>query len=407
MKNLIIEINSLHPYSVNSANRGQFGEVKSASIGAISRAIFSSQSIKFPIRTKMADGHMRTNYFINEIFDECRKIDSEKAETPDFLLYLLNVAAPSLKESSQKDKNESDKAYAERLLSRLMNGEGVKASTTEVSSQIELPLVAKTLMDSYISEDKKDVAQKKLSSLDRTIDMWTALFGRMSTNSLFTEIEGAMSVAFSYSVDRFMRQSDYFVTNDTLKAKYEDGPGAANNQDSPISSNLMYRYMNVSLETMARNLNLYEKVKTDNVKEDDAINEVVDFLCEFFKMYLYSHPLAKQHSMAACPTPSMVAIFTGKNIQTCDMSTAFNKVITADYQHSVAENAATRVVEWTEDDMPVDQYDTCKLWVPKNIKDSDTVETSHKINTCRSYIDEDLREILFDYFEEGYKEYKA
>lgn len=395
MKNLIIELHELVPYAVNAANSGEFGEVKHATIGGISRVIMSSQSLKYAIRTVMAQNNLRTNYYVNEIINRCFEIDSDLATDAKFVKQVLDSFNIALKTDEKKNKKD---VATDNNIEKLMNGVGLKSKTTEVTSRSEINDIAKVLIDAYRSGCDKVETQKRLNEMDRFVDLWTAAFGRMSTNSLFDNIEGAVQTSMSYSVDAFLHQTDYFSVVDSLKQKYEPYvSGAANNQDRSISSNTMYRYMSISVETLARNYRILERLGAGNVYEDSAAKEFANFVAELMIYFTYSHPIAKQHGMASMPTPSAIGIFVGKNIFTCTMDNAFNRVVQASHNSSVVEEAANRMIDWTENDMLVEQYDSAVMWVPAATKDSNTVETRHSMNNAYVYMKNDIVKMVLDY----------
>lgn len=399
MKNLVIELHELIPYAVNAANSGEFGEVKNATIGGVPRVVMSSQSIKYAVRTTMAKNNLRTNYYVNEIIDKCFEIDGALATDAKFVQHVLESCGVALKNSDKKTKKtRSDEENMPNEVAMLLEGVGVKSSTTEVTSRAEIGDIATVLVKAYNDGCDKIETQKRLNAMDRMVDLWTAAFGRMSTNSLFDKMEGAVQTSMSYSVDAFLHQSDYFSVIDSLQKKYDpQNAGAANLQDRSISANVMYRYMNISVETLARNYRILERIKNDDVYNDDAAKEFAEFVADLLIHFCYCHPIAKQHGMASMPTPSVVAIFAGKNIFPCTMDTAFNKVVQASYDSSVVEKAAQRVVSWTENDMIVDQYDSAVLWIPKTISDSSTVETRHAIKDVRAYVKNNVFNMVLEY----------
>lgn len=399
MKNLVIELHELIPYAINAANSGEFGEVKNATIGGVPRAVMSSQSIKYAMRSAMAQNNLRTNYYVNEIVNKCFELDESLTQDIKFVKHILESFGIALKTDTKKkganDNNEPDD------VDKLMNGIGVKSSTTEVTSRAEIEDIAKVVIDAYHDGCDKIETQKRLREMDRFVDLWTSAFGRMSTNALFDTIEGAVQTSMSYSVDAFLHQTDYFTVVDSLQKKYEAGQsGAANMQDRSISANVMYRYMNISVETLARNYKLLERIQSEDVYNDKVAREFAEFVADLITHFCYCHPVAKQHGMASMPTPAAVAIFAGKNIFPCTMDTAFNKAVQAGHQYSVAEAAAKRMVKWTNENMLRDQYDDAVLWVPEVADCSDTVETRHVINNSYSYVKNDVVKMVLDYVAE-------
>lgn len=397
MKNLVIEMHELIPYAMNAANSGEFGEVKNITIGGIPRAVMSSQAIKYAVRNTMAENNLRTNYYVNEIVNKCFDIDNSLSQSADFVKHVLGACGIALKGVDKKDKKTS-KDTVPIEVENLLNGIGVKSSTTEVTSRAEIEDIAKVLVDSYNAGNDEQQTKKKLEDMDRMIDLWTAAFGRMSTNAMFKTVEGAVQTSMSYSVDAFLHQNDYFSVIDSLQKKYDpQNAGAANLQDKSVSANLMYRYINISVGSLIHNYRLLERITNDNIREDKEAQMFASFVSDLLIHFCYCHPVAKQHSMASMPTPAAVAIFTGKNIFTCTMDSAFNKVVQASHNKSTIEEAASRLIKWTDNDMIVDQYDSAIAWVPDTVEPSTSIETRTIIRDAYTYAKTSIYDIVMDY----------
>lgn len=397
MKNLVIELHELIPYAINAANSGEFGEVKNVTIGGVPRAVMSSQSIKYAVRNTMAENNLRTNYYVNEIVNKCFELDDSLSGNADFVKHVLGACGIALKGVDKKDKKSSGNNIPPEV-DKILNGVGVKSSTTEVTSRSEIEDIAKVLVASYNEGCDEAQTKKKLEEMDRMVDLWTAAFGRMSTNAMFETVESAVQTSMSYSVDAFLHQNDYFSVIDSLQKKYDpQNAGAANLQDRSVSANLMYRYINVSIGTLIDNYRLMERITNDDIKNDEEVKKFASFVSELLVHFCYCHPVAKQHSMASMPTPAAVAIFTGKNIFTCTMDSAFNKVVQPSYNHSTIDEAVSRLIKWTENDMLVEQYDSSVVWVPDSVNPSSCVETRNSIRDAYNYAKTTVYEIVVDY----------
>ena len=101
--------------------------------------------------------------------------------------------------------------------------------------------------------------------------------------------------------------------------------------------------------------------------------------------------------MASMPTPAAVAIFTGKNIFTCTMDAAFNKAVQSSYNRGTIDEAAERLIKWTENDMLVEQYDSSVVWVPDSVSPSSCVETRNSIRDAYNYVKTNIYEIVINY----------
>ena len=107
-------------------------------------------------------------------------------------------------------------------------------------------------------------------------------------------------------------------------------------------------------------------------------------------MWPIRRELAPSALHVSMPTPAMVAVFTGKNIFPCTMDNAFNKVVQANYDKSVAEKAVDRVIQWANDDMLADQYDTAVMWTNHAVCTTDSMDVRPSVNKARVYIKNDI-----------------
>lgn len=377
MKNLVIEMHSLIPYAVNAANRGEFGEIKNAVIGGVSRVVMSSQSIKYSIRRDMAPDHIRSTHVEDELKAQCVNLN------------------PAL---------ESDKKF-----DKYLNDVGKIKDTVEVTSEEELTAIAQIIVQCYAKGVKEKNAQTEITQFHNEnnvyMDLWTSAFGRMSTNSLLSTVESAVSFGMSYSVDAYRNQTDYLSVVDSLKEKYScdelNANGAANLQNQPISSNVMYRYMNFSVGMMLQNFNMEQRLKALNTEEEK--NALIDTVCDFVSNLLiefcYQHPVAKQHAMASMPTPSMVAIFTGENIFPMTMDCAWSTVV-QNTGNGIVSSAHNRVRKWLRDEFIFDQYDTANVWLNTEQESYDNeidAEMHYQMNKVYPYIKKNVWQQVRNY----------
>lgn len=87
-------------------------------------------------------------------------------------------------------------------------------------------------------------------------------------------------------------------------------------------------------------------------------------------------------------------------IFTCTMDNAFNKVVQANYDKSVAEKAVDRVIQWANDDMLADQYDTAVMWTNHAAYNTDAMDVRPSVNKARVYIKNDLVSQVLAYLAE-------
>lgn len=288
---MLIELHIIQNFAPSNLNRDDTGSPKSCEFGGYRRARISSQAIKRAIRTEFKDRELlpeenravRTKRLVEKLatrfkeagrdFDEAKKVVEAGLNLLGFKLardektqYLLYISPKEI---------DAIAAFCEERWDALASG------------------------DKTSKKDAKDPETKKLAdelskSLDggRAVDL--ALFGRMLADLPDKNVDAACQVAHAISTHRVSAEFDYYTAVDDLKP--DDTSGADMIGTVEFNSACYYRYANIDLEQLKKNL----KVDSDHVDSELAEAAVRAFLIASRDAI----PTGKQNSFAARNAPS-------------------------------------------------------------------------------------------------------
>lgn len=117
------------------------------------------------------------------------------------------------------------------------------------------------------------------------------MFGRMTTSSVFENVQAAVQVAHAISTHALIQESDYYTAMDDLSGE----PGAGMIGDVEYNSSTYYRYLNVHWEQLLGNLG----------NDIPVARKAVLVLLEAAAK---AHPSGKQNTFAAFNLPDLVLV---------------------------------------------------------------------------------------------------
>ena len=266
-KNLYIDLNVLQTVPSSNINRDDTGAPKTALYGGVTRARVSSQSWKHAIRTSFKAENInigtRTKKAVKLLADKMVTIDSSLNE-----------------ESAIKQATEVFKTVGIKI-----NKDGETGALLLVSPG-QLGKLAQ-----YVTEhekfDKKEI--KEVLKRDDSLDL--ALFGRMVADNPELNVDASAQVAHAISTHEIVPEFDYYTALDDLQS--EDSAGAAMLGTIEFNSATLYRYANVNLNELVRNL---------------GKNDAVQGISAFIKSFILSMPTGKQNTFANKTLPNYIMI---------------------------------------------------------------------------------------------------
>lgn len=293
---MFIEIHAIQNFAPSNLNRDDTGSPKDCEFGGHRRARVSSQCWKRAVR----------EYFSQEqlIPEAQRGVRTKK---------LVGEVAKLLIGRNNERKPEEANAVAAAAVAALGVGFDAKSKEQKKTSvllflgkdQIEaLASSCQEHWDAMLAESKKKEKKKKsalpndvLNSLksslqgSRAADL--ALFGRMIAEDPGLNVDAACQVAHALSTHRVAPEFDYYTAVDDLGREDETGAGMLGTQE--FNSACFYRYANVDLEQLAKNLQGDQELALAGARA-------------FLESFIMAIPKAKQNSTAAQNLPCFVMI---------------------------------------------------------------------------------------------------
>lgn len=352
-----IEFHVLQPLTMNCLNRDNNNEPKYVDIpGGGRRQRISSQCWKYAIRKEF-----NSNIGYKCVSDKLIEIVKNKAiekgceeKLAEKIAIAFNTEFTNKSGKLKNDKNNVVKHI----------------SINEVDAIID------ECAKDWKNALKKDKFSFKfndvVNSVEKEIDI--VLFGRMVAADPDKTIEAAASFAHAYSVNEVDSFTDWYTANlDHLRIK-EDGTmhnGAGYLGDTSMMPNsIFYRYFNVSLSTLYKNVN-------------GNINTMKEYVKDFINASFNAYPHAHQSGMTSAIRPAYIRIDV---IDTCPHQIDFNVPI----NENILENAVKRINECISSDIefdrcsPIKTFEMCR---ENSIKIENKSNKNDMISGIISYID--------------------
>lgn len=314
---MLIQIHMLQNYAPSNLNRDDTGSPKDAVFGGIRRGRISSQCLKRSIR--------RSAVFA-EAFEKENLLGVRTRLLPDLVRKELEALG-----ADQKAIDEIIKRIPEfgREADRGKGGEeDAEAGETDddtpaetATKQLifiggnEVHALAEKLLAIHQEKGKKwsglkiaEITKALGGSLPRSVDI--ALFGRMTTSAAFENMEAAAQVAHALSTNALAQEFDYFTAVDDLSG--ESGAGMIG--DVEFNSSTYYKYFNIHLENLVKNLGGDVKV---------ARHAVLAFL----EAAATAQPSGKQNTFAAYNLPDVLLLEVSDRNLPVSYANAFMKPV--------------------------------------------------------------------------------
>ncbi|AYW48817.1 type I-E CRISPR-associated protein Cas7/Cse4/CasC [Tetragenococcus osmophilus] len=267
-QHLFLDIHAIQTLPPSNINRDDTGSPKTAQYGGVRRARVSSQSWKKAMReyfhknSAQSNVGVRTLEIVRYIADKIKSYDSSKEDSE-----AMELAEKVLNEAKVKTKDQRAKALfflgntqAEQLAQAAVNGEKDKKQLQE------------------ILRDKP------------AVDI--ALFGRMVADDPSLNEDASSQVAHAISTHAVQTEFDFYTAVDDLAP--EDNAGAGMLGTLEFNSSTLYRYANVAVHELLRQLNNKETV--------------INTLRLFIEAFSNSIPTGKVNSYANQTLPQAIVV---------------------------------------------------------------------------------------------------
>lgn len=284
---LYLDIHAIQTLPPSNANRDDTGSPKTAVYGGVTRARVSSQSWKRAMR----------KYFLNESEEELGIRSLNVVE------YVADIIVK--KESSVTKERAME--MAEKIF------KDAKISTAKGKTKA-LFFLGKNQAENLAEAAIKGISDKKelnrIFNDNPAIDI--ALFGRMVADDPSLNEDASAQVAHAISTHGVQTEFDFYTAVDDLAP--EDNAGAGMLGTVEYNSSTLYRYANVAVHELVRQLN----------DKDKAINTAKLFI----EAFANSMPTGKVNTFANQTLPQMLMINIRKD-RPVNLVTAFENPVKA------------------------------------------------------------------------------
>lgn len=393
--NRYVDLAFLVPVPPNLMNRDDLNRPKTTTFGGVTRLAPSPQSFKLSLRraSTFGKGLVRTKYLPDYIADKvfpCSEDEDKNSPIATKRKALSSTIKSIVFNTEKKDKGEADKEAKkiekleldiqrlkaasspdskeinkkEAMLAKLQAEQGATKKessstsglllvTEEEVGKVVAELMALTQGDDSPSKKALEAAIKKgfQDCRKSSASLARSLFGRMVTNAddlIDAHKDGALQVGFPFSVERARIQTDYFVATDDLSISYREDPGASHLGERPFAGgHTIFLQISVDLNQLASNArfsSLGEAIKTNRKDLVDIVMDVVETSL--------SRPFAGaagQGNFRTSPRACAAILRTSKNGSLCDLTPAFESVITPEGDKTVSALAASKMLEYLQD----------------------------------------------------------
>jgi len=320
---VFLELHIIQNFAPSNLNRDDRGAPKDCEFGGVRRARISSQCIKRAIRTALkgeallsdAELASRTKRVVDYLASRLASAGHNDVEArsvvgaalagiglqladADKTQYLLYLGAKELDVVAELCRKHWDTLIA--------IAQATKGSSGAKQSAADSKKAGKAALDANVREEF-------LRALDgrRAADL--ALFGRMIADMPDHNVDAASQVAHAISTNRLSAEFDFYTAVDDLKP--EDTAGADMLGTIEFNSACFYRYANVDLAKLARNLD-----------DPDLARRTLE---AFIRASISAIPTGKQNSFAAQNPPSLVlAVLRDRGL--CSLANAFVQPVRPD-----------------------------------------------------------------------------
>lgn len=338
---MILELHLIQNFAPSNLNRSDTGSPKDCTFGGFRRARISSQCFKRAIRwdsnfqkvLKANGGSVRTRQMIVEI---AKQIASDEIK--------LDVATKIVSEIfkdggiERPEKGEEGEKGNTKLVF-YMNGKTIS----------EMAEKFKENWTNLTNKETKDVVIKQLGELlaksVKSPDI--ALFGRMleiDSKKPFGKINlgmlGSSQVAHAISTHKVGMEFDYFTAVDDLLETGQVGAGMIGTVE--FNSACFYRYLNVDVDQLQKNLQGIEKEISQSTK--DLTKATVE---AFIRSAIEAIPTGKQNSFATHEKPNFVLAVV-RDAGMCSLANAFEKPAKANQVKGLVEDSIEKFAEHWE-----------------------------------------------------------
>ncbi|ABZ82803.1 crispr-associated protein, ct1973 family, putative [Heliomicrobium modesticaldum Ice1] len=317
----MVEIHVLQNHAPANLNRDESGSPKDCMFGGVRRGRISSQCQKRTIRCSplfqdsIGESRlgMRTRKLPFLVKEELMRLGLSEE--------LAKIGARKASGLGNKDGKERDDEITAQAIFLTQEDVSVIARCLFRHLKDKTVKQAKAIKAQELQKDPELVGWRPV-----TVDV--ALFGRMTTSTAFNDVEASVQVGHAISTHRVDSEFDYFTAVDDLMGDGDSGADMIG--DTEFNSCCYYKYFNVDMDELKRNLAGPDRLKKLTAEErQDLARDAAHIVKAFIESLVFCSPDGKQNSFAARQLPSAVLVEVKKRKIPVSYANAFVKPVTA------------------------------------------------------------------------------
>ncbi len=338
---MFVELHLLQNFAPSNLNRDDTNAPKDCEFGGYRRARISSQCIKRAIRDEFkrqdllpaeqqASRTRRLAWELSERLQAAGKSDVEANQVVVAAIQGLGLSFADNQDDARITQYllflaESEiSALANVCLERWEEFATVGAQVAPADDEPRPRRSAKQAGKAALSRDTQNALKGVLDG-GKAVDL--ALFGRMIADLPEKRIDAASQVGHAISTNRAAMEFDFFTAVDDLKP--EDTSGAGMMGTVEFNSSCFYRYSNIDLSQLRRNLD----------GDDELVHAA---LGAFLRASVLAIPTGKQNGMAAQNPPSFVLAVVRED-GLWSLANAFLQPVAPDRSGDLVEKSVERL----------------------------------------------------------------
>lgn len=368
---MFIQIHALQSFPPGNLNRDDRGQPKSALFGGVTRGRISSQCLKRRMRESAAFQQLergvgvRTRQLPALVGKALRAKGIAALDEATIAQVELRIAAGFKKDGAAGEESGADGVQTGQLVFFPMSfADHIARMIADAAARNDGGLVE--WLENGAKKDKKEKKPSKAGEADgdspkkdkgspldlaikdasRLVTVDIGMFGRMTTSDLVDDVEAACQVAHAIGTHEVRIERDYFTAMDDLST--DKGAGFVSNGDSStfFNSAVYYRYLNLDLEQLRRNVRVDGGESRSSVLSD---SEVAAAACALLHAVVHAGPTAKQNNFAAHSVPELLICEIAGRRQPLSYANAFLEAVPLHGEGSLMARSAAKLRAYVSD----------------------------------------------------------
>jgi len=362
-----IGLDMLKSFGPGILNRDRSGNQKTTFYGGVLRARFSEWSFSRVMQDMENDVQSyATRYIPRLIISDLKNKHPEATEeyldeVREVICGLFETKEDSEKEIIVKNTIVFSIYDSEDFINVITDRFPVNAKIDEIDWLVKKQKESKekskkknepTLQECMSLEIKKILTE---NANGRQLDMRTAMYGKMVTDTVIKTIDSALTRSGGMAVNALEGGTEHFSRVDELKRSLGESQGSAHMDEYDLNAACYYIHHGIHTRILFDNLCIGRKIES---KEDiDAILfRMTNYILTYIQRFITATPMSKKGAHYSNTKPVVLYITIGQCLD-MTLETAFAKPITAKNGQSIERNAAKAMKERIEIDS-LCEYDT-------------------------------------------------